>query len=106
ELIIRRSTGTDATGKGEFMTIRTEYPYQTLKFWTAGSEHPALSLWNAYVPVDREQRMNHTLGLLMIRKPRIPGLIHLVWPGIVWFTERIFREDTRIVEEEQRAFDA
>ena len=88
------------------MTIRTEYPYQTLKFWTAGSDEPALSLWNAYVPVDREQRVNHTFGLLMIRKPSIPGLIHVIWPAIVWFTERIFREDRRIVEEEQRAFDA
>ncbi len=45
------------------MTIRTEYPYQILKFWTAVSEHPALSLWNTYVPVDREPRTNHTFGV-------------------------------------------
>ena len=57
------------------MTIRTDYPYQTLKFWTAGSAHPALDLWNAYVPIDRDQRVNHTFGLMMIRKPSIPGLI-------------------------------
>jgi renierapurpurin 18,18'-hydroxylase len=106
EFIIQRRSDTDATGKSDLMTIRTEYPYQTLKFWTAGSEEPALSLWNVYVPTDREQRMNHTFGLLMIKKPSMPGLIHVLWPGIVWFTERIFREDARIVEEEQRAFDS
>ena len=27
----------------DFMTIRTEYPYQTLKFWTAGSSEPPRS---------------------------------------------------------------
>lgn len=106
EFIIQRRKGVDESGRSDLMTIRTEYPYQTLRFWTAGNEHPALSLWNVYVPIDREQRVNHTYGLLMIRKPSIPGLIHLVWPGIVWFTESIFREDRRIVEEEQKAFDA
>lgn len=90
----------------DLMKIRTEYPYQTLKFWTAGSAHPALDLWNVYVPVDREQRVNHTFGLMSIRKPGIPGLIHLLWPFIVWFTEGIFAEDRRIVELEQQAFDA
>ena len=28
----------------DLMTVRTEYPYQTLKFWTAGSQEPALDL--------------------------------------------------------------
>ncbi len=99
---------TKSTGNGsehDLMTICTEYPYQTLKFWTAGSAEPALNLWNVYVPVDREQRMNHTFGLMMIRKPSIPGLIHLLWPFIVWFTNGIFAEDRWIVEEEQKAFD-
>lgn len=89
----------------DLMTIRTQYPYQTLKFWTAGSEYPALDLWNVYIPIDREQRVNHTFGLMMIRKPSIPGLIHLLWPFIIWFTEGIFAEDRWIVEEEQKAFD-
>jgi renierapurpurin 18,18'-hydroxylase len=106
EFIIQRRSDVDASGKSDLMTIRTEYPYQMLNFWTAGSESPALSLWNVYVPVDREQRVNHTFGLLMVKKPSIPGLIHVLWPGIVWFTEKIFREDARIVEEEQKAFDA
>jgi renierapurpurin 18,18'-hydroxylase len=89
----------------DLMTIRTEYPYQTLKFWTAGSEKPALDLWNCYIPIDREQRTNHTYGLMMIRRPPIPGFIYALWPFIVWFTNGIFAEDRHIVEAEQRAFD-
>lgn len=91
--------------KHDLMTICTDYPYQTLKFWTAGSTEPALNLWNVYVPVDSAQRTNHTFGLMMIRKPSLPGLIHLLWPFIVWFTNGIFAQDRWIVEEEQKAFD-
>jgi hypothetical protein len=87
------------------MTIRTGYPYQTLKFWTEGTGEPALDLWNVYVPVDREQRTNQTYGLMMVRKPSIPGLMHLMWPFIVWFTNGIFEQDRIIVEHEQRACD-
>jgi phenylpropionate dioxygenase-like ring-hydroxylating dioxygenase large terminal subunit len=90
----------------DLMTIRTDYPYQSLKFWTAGSEQPALDLWNVYIPVDRKQRINHTYGLMMIKRPALPGLINVLWPFIVWFTEAIFAEDCWIVEEEQKAFDA
>jgi phenylpropionate dioxygenase-like ring-hydroxylating dioxygenase large terminal subunit len=89
----------------DLMTIATEYPYQTLRFWTAGSKEPALDLWNAYTPRDAAHRVNHTYGLMMIRRPSIPGLIHLLWPMITWFTEGIFAEDRAIVEHEQRAFD-
>lgn len=89
------------------MTIRTGYPYQMLKFWTAGSEvdDPALDLWSSYMPVDGEQRINQTYSLMMIRKPGLPGAIHLLWPFIIWFTNGIFGQDTKIVEAEQRAFD-
>jgi hypothetical protein len=90
----------------DLMTIRTEYPYQTLQFWPAGDVEPALDLWNIYVPVDREQRVNQTYGLMMIKKPGIPGLINLLWPFIVWFTNGILGQDQDIVEEEQRAWDA
>ena len=93
-------------GERDLMTIRTEYPYQTLKFWTAGSEQPALDLWNAYIPIDHLQRINHTFGLMMIRRPGIPGVIELFWPFIVWFTNGIFTEDRWICELEQAAFDA
>lgn len=89
----------------DLMTIATEYPYQVLTYRSAGSDEPALVLWNVYVPVDREQRQNHTFGLMMIRRPPIPGLVHLMWPFIVWFTEGIFAEDRWVVEEEQKAFD-
>jgi renierapurpurin 18,18'-hydroxylase len=105
KLILRRRRPPKADGQLDLMTIRTEYPYQTLRFWTAGSEKPALDLWNVYFPVDREQRINHTFGLMMFRKPSVPGLIHVLWPFIVWFTEAIFAEDRWIVEEEQKAFD-
>ena len=104
KLIISRSTEQTSTQR-DLMTIRTEYPYQTLRFWTAGSEHPALDLWNVYVPVDREQRTNHTYGLMMIRRPSIPILMDLFWPFIVWFTNHIFAEDRTICELEQAAFD-
>lgn len=90
----------------DIMTVRTQYPNQILKFWTAGSEHPALDLWITYVPVDREQRINHTYGLINIRKPSVPGLLDLMWPFIIWFTNGIFGEDRWVVEMEQEAFDS
>jgi phenylpropionate dioxygenase-like ring-hydroxylating dioxygenase large terminal subunit len=92
----------------DLMTIRTGYPYQTLKYWTTGGrdEEPALDLWNAYVPTDRAQQRNQTYGLIMVRKPGVPGLIHALWPFIVWFTEGIFGQDRAIVEAEQRAYEA
>ncbi len=86
------------------MRIRTEYPFQTLKIW-AGDDLPVMDLWIAYVPLDAEQRSNRTFGLLSVRRPRIPGLIELAWPFLVFFTERIFKEDQEIVELEQAAFD-
>jgi hypothetical protein len=89
----------------DLMTVRTEYPYQKLKFQTGGSADPALDLWNAYVPRDKLQRTNHTYGLMMIRRPSIPGLLNILWPVIVWFTNRIFTEDRNICELEQAAFD-
>src|SRR5205085_1618679 len=55
------------------MTIRTQYPYQTLNFTRADRDKPSLDLWLAYVPVDRVQRINHSFGLMMIKKPFIPG---------------------------------
>jgi phenylpropionate dioxygenase-like ring-hydroxylating dioxygenase large terminal subunit len=99
----RDSSGTRAR---DVMTIRTGYPYQTLQFRPGESTEPALDLWNCYVPLDAEQRTSHQLGLMMIRKPGFPGLIHLMWPFIVRFTEGIFAEDRWIMEEEQKAFDA
>jgi len=92
--------------KRDIMVIRTQYPYQTLQFIRADQAKPALDLWLVYVPVDRSQQRNRSLGLMMIRRPGIPGLIHLFWPFIVLFTEGIFAQDRRIVELEQAAYDA
>jgi hypothetical protein len=71
--ILGRLSGV-STKPRDLMTIRTEYPYQTLKIWTSGEEF-VMDLWIAYVPVDAEQRVNRTFGLLSVRKPKIPGLM-------------------------------
>ncbi|HEX7325947.1 MAG TPA: aromatic ring-hydroxylating dioxygenase subunit alpha [Rhodanobacteraceae bacterium] len=107
-MVDRHADPDPAQGAIDKMTIRTQYPYQTLRFWSAGSapDAPELELWNAYMPIDREQRINQTYGLMMIRRPRLPGSIYLLWPFIVWFTEHIFGQDQAIVEAEQRAHDA
>jgi phenylpropionate dioxygenase-like ring-hydroxylating dioxygenase large terminal subunit len=89
----------------DVMTIRTEYPHQTLTFSRADSRDPELSLWLAYVPQDREQRENHSFGLMSVKRPDTPGLIHLFWPFIALFTDAILRQDQQIVEREQRAWD-
>jgi hypothetical protein len=99
--------GRDATGNPEgkdVMTVRTLYPYQTLQIHTS-SGAMVMNLWIVYVPLDAEQRTNRTFGLLSIKKPGIPGVLHLAWPLLVWFTERIFKEDRWIVEREQEAHD-
>jgi len=89
----------------DVITIRTAYPYQTLHLVPDHAELPAFSLWVAYVPEDAEQRTYHVYGLLMIEKPPIPGALHLAWPIIRRFTERVFAEDRMAVEAEQRAWD-
>jgi renierapurpurin 18,18'-hydroxylase len=96
------------TGRGRgphVLTIRTGYPYQTLRLDVAGADHPAFFLWAAYVPQDAEQRTSHAFGLLMIARPRVPGVLHLAWPFIRQFAERVFAEDRMAVEAEQRAWD-
>jgi phenylpropionate dioxygenase-like ring-hydroxylating dioxygenase large terminal subunit len=89
----------------DVITISTAYPYQTLRLVPENAELPAFSLWVAYVPEDAGQRTNHVYGLLMIEKPPIPGALHLAWPLIRRFTERVFAEDRMAVEAEQRAWD-
>jgi renierapurpurin 18,18'-hydroxylase len=94
----------------DHMRIRTDYPNQNLKVWVGRdvqqSSDPVLDVWLGYTPLDAEQRTNRTYGFLSVKKPRIPGLIHAVWPFVTWFTENIFREDKDIVEHEQRAHDS
>jgi renierapurpurin 18,18'-hydroxylase len=104
-----RGAGLLAAGAGRtsphVVTIRTGYPYQTLQLAPSGDGPPAFSLWAAYVPEDAAQRTSHAYGLLMIAKPPVPGALQLAWPFIRRFTERVFAEDRRAVEAEQRAWD-
>ena len=79
----------------DHMCIRTDYPSQSLKVWVGREIHdradPVLEVWLCYTPLDAEQRTNRTFGYLSVKKPPIPGLIHVVWPFVSWFTERIFQ---------------
>ncbi len=94
----------------DHMCIRTDYPSQSLKVWVGRdiqkTDDPMLDVWLGYTPLDHEQRTNRTYGYLSVKKPRMPGIIHAVWPFMTWFTENIFREDKDIVEYEQRAYEA
>ncbi len=99
----RRAAGASLAER-DVMTIRTEYPYQTLRI-RISDETPVMDLWIAYVPLDRAQRTNRTFGLLSVKRPKIPGALDMAWPLLVLFTERIFREDREIVELEQAAHD-
>jgi renierapurpurin 18,18'-hydroxylase len=113
ERVIVDLVRTRSAAKKDFsdhMRIRTDYPSQSLKVWVGRdikqTDDPVLDVWLGYTPLDAEQRTNRTYGYLSVKKPPIPGLIHLAWPFVVWFTENIFREDKDIVEHEQRAHDA
>jgi phenylpropionate dioxygenase-like ring-hydroxylating dioxygenase large terminal subunit len=104
-LLSGRRAGASAQRPGDVMTIRTQYPYQTLSLCRGDSAEPAFELWVAYVPCDGKQRRHVSVGLLMIAKPPIPGLIHAMWPFIRHFAESVFTEDRLAVEAEQRAHD-
>jgi phenylpropionate dioxygenase-like ring-hydroxylating dioxygenase large terminal subunit len=97
--------GSGGKGSADVMTIRTEYPYQVLELLPEKAEKPAFSLWAAYVPKDAEQRTSHAFGLLTIAKPAIPGALHLAWPVVRRFTERVFAQDRIALEAEQRAWE-
>jgi phenylpropionate dioxygenase-like ring-hydroxylating dioxygenase large terminal subunit len=101
----KRKADGGADRPGDVMTIRTQYPYQTLSVVRGGSAEPSFHLWTAYVPEDRRQRSNVSVGMLTIEKPRIPGVMHLFAPIIRRFTEAVFTEDRMAVEAEQRAYD-
>ncbi len=105
ESLIMGSFRLDTSVPRDRMTIRTEYPHQTLRFWTSGEE-PVLHVWLGYTPVDAEQRKNRSFIILSVRRPKIPGVLNLAWPVLAWFTDRVFEEDREIVEMEQAAYDA
>jgi phenylpropionate dioxygenase-like ring-hydroxylating dioxygenase large terminal subunit len=105
-----RKRGDDRNDFRDHMRIRTDYPTQSLKVWVGRdiqeTQDPVLDVWLCYTPLDFAQQANRTFGYLSVKKPAIPGIIHMVWPFVTWFTENIFREDKHIVECEQRAYDA
>ncbi|BBA32713.1 rieske (2Fe-2S) region [Methylocaldum marinum] len=109
----RRHLGSDLLSAGgsraekhyDVMTIRTEYPYQTLTISGRDSEFPSVRLWCVYVPKDGAEKTNQSFGILMIRKPRIPGMVYALWPLLRHFAEAVFAEDRMAVEAEQRAYD-
>ena len=107
---LMRKRGEAKKDFSDHMTIRTDYPTQSLKVWVGRdikpTDAPVLDVWLGYTPLDAEQRTNRTYGYLSVKKPSVPGIIHVVWPFVTWFTENIFREDKDIVEFEQRAYDA
>ena len=102
-LIVGRLRGQSASAR-DLMTIRTEYPHQSLRFWTSG-ELPVLHVWLGYTPVDAGQRKNRTFIVLSVRRPRLPGVLEIVWPFIAWFTNGVFAEE-RDRRMEQGAYDA
>jgi hypothetical protein len=53
-----------------------------------------------------EQRRNRSFGLLMIRRPKFPGLLAIAWPVIRYFAQSVFAQDKMAVEAEQRAWEA
>ncbi|MCQ9155378.1 aromatic ring-hydroxylating oxygenase subunit alpha [Acidomonas methanolica] len=87
----------------DVMTIRTEYPYQTLRIAT-GDAPPVMDLWIVYTPQDAEELTSRVFGLLSIRRPKLKGALELAWPLFICFTNRIFAEDREIVELEQQAW--
>jgi renierapurpurin 18,18'-hydroxylase len=107
---LMRKRGEAKKDFSDHMRIRTDYPTQSLKVWVGRdiqqTDDPVLDVWLAYTPLDAAQRTNRTYGYLSVKKPAVPGIIHVVWPFVTWFTENIFREDKEIVEFEQRAYDA
>ena len=71
--ILGSRRGTSTIHK-DLMTIRTEYPHQTLRIWTSDPK-PVMHLWIAYTPVDSKQKINRTFGLLSVRRPKISSLL-------------------------------
>lgn len=104
-LIMGGLRGSSRTAR-DLMTVRTEYPYQTLRMWRDGNDEPMLSVWLGYTPDDTAQRHNRSFVVLSVRRPKFSAALDLAWPVLAWFTNRVFDEDCEIVEMEQAAHDA
>ncbi len=105
EALITGKRRTPANDGQNRMVIRTDYPYQNLRFFTDGDE-PVLSVWLGYTPVDHAQQSNRSFIVLSVRRPKVPLLLDAAWPALAWFTNRVFDEDRSIVEMEQLAWNA
>ncbi len=101
----QRRGANDASAHQDVMTIRTEYPYQTLRI-RGKDGTKVMDLWIIYVPLDADQRTCRTFGLLSVKRPKVPFVLEAAWPLLVAFSERIFKEDRDVVEAEQAAHDA
>ncbi len=74
-----------------------QYPYQTLQIRSA-EKTLVMDLWIVYVPLDRgAAHQSHLRHAVRFAKPGVPCALDLAWPLLVWFTERIFKEDREIV---------
>lgn len=91
--------------RADFMTVATHYPYQSLQLRRPNRREPSLALWVCYVPADRAQTSSRPCGLLLIRKPALAWLAHVMSPIFQYFTNSIFEEDRFALEAEQRAYD-
>jgi nitrite reductase/ring-hydroxylating ferredoxin subunit len=89
----------------DYLTVSTQYPYQSLQLRRPNIAEPTLALWVAYVSTDRDQKINRPCGVLMIRKPVVPWLAYVMRPMFRYFTDSIFEEDRFVLEAEQRAYD-
>ena len=104
EAVVLGQSAQSSPTDNDVMTVRTDYPYQTLQIRNPKSTL-MLDLWAVYVPLDREQRTTRAFGLVSIKRPRMRMLLDVAWPVLIWFTERIFKEDRWAVEREQQAHD-
>jgi len=93
--------GSKRDAADDVMTVRTDYPYQTLHIPLRRRRTDHGFCGSPMCPRTTSSGSNRTFGLLSIRKPRLPGPLHLAWPLICWFTNRIFAEDRWVVEREQ-----
>jgi hypothetical protein len=102
---VQSMAGGAAAAEPDFMTVSTQYPYQSLQLRRRNLSEPLLALWVCYVTADRSQKVNRPCGMLMIRKPAITWLAHVMKPMFRYFTNSIFEEDRFALEAEQQAYD-
>lgn len=84
--------------------IAAAYPYQSLIYHRSDVDQPILKLWNAYIPVGADEAVTRPIGLLLVRRPTVPGLLALLKPILLRVAQNIFREDKEMMELEQKAY--